>query len=137
MNKSASPSIAERTVVVILAAGKGTRMGQADMAKVCFEIDGVAAINRTIATFKKKKFNKFLLVVGSNAEQVMETIAREHPEISFVFQNPPLGTGHAARVACPAARADWRAARADSSGGHLKRQKPKPPSTPAFNPNLK
>jgi hypothetical protein len=38
--------IPEQTMVVILAAGKGTRMGREDLVKVCFEIDGVPAINR-------------------------------------------------------------------------------------------
>ena len=36
-----SRTFSENTVVVILAAGKGTRMSNPDMAKVCFEIDSV------------------------------------------------------------------------------------------------
>ena len=55
-------------MVVILAAGKGSRMGKADIAKVCFEIDSVPAINRIISTFKSKRFNNFLLIIGSKAE---------------------------------------------------------------------
>ena len=54
-------SIAERTIVVILAAGKGTRMGRSDLSKVCFEIDSVPAISRVITAFKRQRFNKFLL----------------------------------------------------------------------------
>ena len=38
-----SKRIAENTIVVILAAGKGTRMGRSDLCKVCFEIDSVPA----------------------------------------------------------------------------------------------
>lgn len=91
-------SIANETAVIILAAGKGTRMGE-DAAKVCFEIDGVPAINRTLATFKKSGFKKFVLVVGSKAEEVMETVAPLYPDVSFVYQTPQLGTGHAARIA--------------------------------------
>ena len=56
--------LAQETVVVILAAGKGTRMGRSDLVKVCFEIDGVPAINRAIAVFKRQRFSRFLLVVG-------------------------------------------------------------------------
>ncbi len=67
-------SIPEQTMVVILAAGKGTRMGRADLVKVCFEIDGVPAINRLIDVFKKARFRRFLLVVGAHAEQVMEAV---------------------------------------------------------------
>ena len=44
--------IAAETVVVILAAGKGSRMEREDMPKVCFEIDGIPAINRIIEIFK-------------------------------------------------------------------------------------
>jgi N-acetylgalactosamine kinase len=96
--------IASQSVVVILAAGKGTRMGRADLAKVCFEIDGVAAINRTIGTFRKLGFESFLLVVGSNCEQVMQTVGAEHPGVSYVYQSPQLGTGHAARMAADTLR---------------------------------
>ena len=92
-------SIVEETAVVIFCAGKGTRMGRADLAKVCFEIDGIPAINRTIATFKKLRFVKFVIVVGSLAEQVMETVAKEEPEAVFVMQSPQLGTGDAAKKA--------------------------------------
>jgi N-acetylgalactosamine kinase len=94
-----NPSITDEAVVVILAAGKGTRMGREDVAKVCFEIDGVPAINRLIEAFKKQRFGKFLVIVGSMAEQVMQTVAVEHPEVLFVYQAEQLGTGHAARVA--------------------------------------
>jgi len=92
-------TLADSTVVVILAGGKGTRMGKADMAKVCFEIDSVPAINRTISTFKSKRFNKFLLIVGSNAQDVLDTVTKAHPGIMYAYQSPQLGTGHAAKIA--------------------------------------
>ena len=57
-------TLAQQTAVVILVAGQGTRMQDARTAKVCFEIDGVAAINRTISTFMKKQFRKLCVVVG-------------------------------------------------------------------------
>lgn len=90
---------ARNSMVIILAAGKGTRMGRTDLAKVCFEIDGEPAINRTINTFKKLGFEKFLLVVGSRAEDVMASVAKETPETIYIFQEPQLGTGHAAKLA--------------------------------------
>ena len=91
--------IAEQTVVVILAAGKGTRMGRPDLGKVCFEIDSVPAINRIISVFKRKRFDRFLVVVGSKAEQVLQVVGREHPGVMYVYQEPQLGTGHAAKMA--------------------------------------
>ena len=92
-------SIAAKTVVVIMAAGKGSRMGRSDLGKVCFEIDSVPAINRIIAVFKKLRFRRFLLVVGSKAQQVLDTVAGQHPDVTYVYQMPQLGTGHAAKVA--------------------------------------
>ncbi len=71
-------------------------------AKVCFEIDGVPAINRLITTFKKQGFSKFLVVVGARAEQVLDTVNKEHPGLMFVYQNPQAGTGHAAKIAAQA-----------------------------------
>jgi len=102
MEIQVSRKIAERAAVVILAAGKGTRMGREDRAKVCFEIDGIPAINRIIQTLKQKHFHKFLVVVGSMAEQVMETVGKEQPQVIFVYQRPQLGTGHAAKIAAGA-----------------------------------
>ncbi|MBN1589883.1 MAG: NTP transferase domain-containing protein [Pirellulales bacterium] len=99
---SESKSVVDNTVVVILAAGKGTRMGRSDLGKVCFEIDSVPAINRTIGAFKKNRFSRFLLVVGSKAEQVLNVVCPEHPDVMYVYQQPQLGTGHAAKVAAEA-----------------------------------
>ena len=97
-----SNNITRNAAVVILAGGKGTRMGRVDLPKVCFEIDGVPAINRIIETFKTVGFRNFFVVVGSMAEQVMETVAKVHPTVSFVYQAEQLGTGHAARLAADA-----------------------------------
>ncbi len=101
---SAAPEkqLAQQTVVVILAAGKGTRMGRSDLGKVCLEIDSVPAINRQIRVFQTRGFSRFLLVVGARAERVMETVTREFPGVLYVHQEPQLGTGHAARLAAEA-----------------------------------
>ena len=95
-------SISEQTIVVILAAGKGTRMGRSDLVKACFDIDSVPAINRQISVFKKARFSKFLLVVGDKAEQVLATVGKEHSGVIYVCQQPQLGTGHAAKVVAEA-----------------------------------
>jgi bifunctional UDP-N-acetylglucosamine pyrophosphorylase/glucosamine-1-phosphate N-acetyltransferase len=94
--------IPDQAVVVILAAGKGTRMGRDDKAKVCFEIDSVPAINRQIDTFKRQGFHRFLLVVGNLAQQVLAAVAQAHEGVLSVYQHPQLGTGHAARIAAQA-----------------------------------
>jgi N-acetylgalactosamine kinase len=95
-------SIADETIVVILAAGKGTRMRNHELVKVRFEIDSVPAINRQIRVFRRRGFTGFLLVVGLGAEQVLQTVGREHPGIIYVYQESQLGTGHAAKMAAEA-----------------------------------
>lgn len=91
-------SLTEQTIVVILAAGKGTRMGRDDMAKVCFEIDSVPAVNRTIETFRKLRFSRFLIVVGDKTQQVLDTAGADNHDILYAYQNPQLGTGHAGKI---------------------------------------
>ena len=102
---SENRGIPEQTMVVILAAGKGTRMGRSDLVKVCFEIDSVPAINRQITVFKRQHFSRFLLVVGAHADQAMEAVSREHSGVLYVHQEPQLGTGHAAKIAAEALQA--------------------------------
>ena len=92
-------------MVVLLAAGKGTRMGRVDLGKVCFEIDSVPAINRQLTVLKRQHFGRFLVVVGDQADQVLNTVSKEHPGVLFVHQEPQLGTGHAAKIAAEALQA--------------------------------
>lgn len=89
------------TVCVILCGGKGKRMGSSELHKVCFPIAGKAAIVRTIKMFKDVGLARFLIVIGQKAESVISTIAAEHPDVAFVYQPQPRGTGDAA--ACAAA----------------------------------
>jgi len=86
-------------VCVILAGGPGKRMASNSMHKVCSPISGTPTIVRAIDTYKNAGLGRFLVVVGYMAEQVMSTVARTHPEVEFVYQANPRGTGHAAGVA--------------------------------------
>lgn len=95
----------ENLACVILAGGRGKRMASTDLHKVCFPIAGKPAISRAIDTYKKAGVKRFVVVVGQMAEQVISTVAQEHPEVSFVFQTKPRGTGHAALVAVDALEA--------------------------------
>ena len=79
-------------VCIILAGGRGKRMASEDRHKVCFPINGRAAIVRAIDTYKGAGLRRFVVVVGQMAEQVMATVAAVHPEVLFVFQGEPRGT---------------------------------------------
>jgi len=95
-------------VCVILAGGLGKRMARAK-PKVCCSVLGRPAIVRAIDTYKSAGLSRFLIVVGQKARQVLATVTDEHPEVSFAYQPKPLGTGHAAAVACEALRAQGHA----------------------------
>ncbi len=88
--------------VVILCGGQGARMRTRDMHKVCFPIDGVPTINRTIQLFYGLGARRVFLVVGALAQNVIETVGRQFPQVAFIYQHEQLGTGHAARVAATA-----------------------------------
>ena len=92
----------DEMVCVILAGGQGTRIGSRRKHKVCFPIAGRPAIVRAIDTYKAAGLRRFLIVVGQMAEQVIATVTAAHPEVTFVFQPEPRGTGHAAAVAIEA-----------------------------------
>ena len=80
---------------IVLAAGKGTRMQSANLHKVCFPIDGIAAINRSLEIYNRCGISYHILVVGSMAEQVMDTV--EAQNVIYAYQAEQLGTAHAAR----------------------------------------
>ena len=92
-------SVSSDTVCIILAGGQGKRMASAERHKVCFPIVGRPAIIRAIDAYKAAGLRRFMVVVGQMAEQVLQTIADAHPEVTFIYQPQPRGTGHAAAVA--------------------------------------
>jgi len=81
--------------VVILAAGKGTRMKNPDMAKVMFEISGKPMVEYVVDLARKLQALRTILVVGWQKDIVMDHIARVYPGVEFVEQKDQLGTGHA------------------------------------------
>jgi len=81
--------------VVILAAGKGTRMKNPDMAKVMFEISGKPMVEYVVDLARKLQALRTILVVGWQKDTVMDHIARVYPGVEFVEQKDQLGTGHA------------------------------------------
>jgi len=81
---------------MILAAGKGTRMGSVTRHKVCFPVDGQPVINRTLDIYNGCGIRQHILVVGFLADQVIETVGRKHDNVIFTYQADQLGTAHAA-----------------------------------------
>ena len=81
------------THVVVLAAGKGTRM-KSDLAKVLHRIAGVPMIAYPLETAARLAPRSTTIVLGHQAEAVKAALA-DWPGLGFVFQEPQLGTAHA------------------------------------------
>lgn len=90
-------SMSRPFATIILAGGKGTRMGTSARHKVCFEVLGVPVIVRALETYNLCGATFNVVVVGMRAESVMATVGRRFPGTAFAFQDEPLGTGDAAR----------------------------------------
>src|SRR6185436_20799442 len=81
------------THVVILAAGKGTRMKSA-RAKVLHHVAGQPMIEHVLATAATLEPRSTVVVVGHQADSLKAALAGS-PGLSFVVQEPQLGTAHA------------------------------------------
>lgn len=92
------PSLA----VIILAAGKGTRMKNPDIAKVMFPINGKPMVEYVVELVAALSPARTLLVVGWQKESVVEYISGKYPSAEFVEQREQLGTGHAVLQAAEA-----------------------------------
>ena len=82
--------------VLILAAGKGTRL-KSSLAKVLHRAGGRPLVEHVLAACAALKPRKTVVVVGHQAEQVSAVV--EPLEADVVLQQPQRGTGHAMQVA--------------------------------------
>ena len=84
--------------VVILAAGKGTRM-RSKLPKVLHPLAGQSLLAHVVQAARALNAAQLCIVVGHEAEQVRSAIAAD--DVVFVEQSPQLGTGHALQLAAP------------------------------------
>jgi bifunctional UDP-N-acetylglucosamine pyrophosphorylase/glucosamine-1-phosphate N-acetyltransferase len=92
---------ASDTSIVILAAGKGTRL-RSDLAKVLHLAGGRPLLETVIRACRPLKAAQTLVVVGHQAEEV--GALAESLDAQTIVQNPQRGTGHAMQVARRAIR---------------------------------
>ncbi len=83
--------------VVILAAGKGTRM-KSSMPKVLHCVANKPMVEHVVDAASSLGAQKTVLVVGHGADQVRATVTRK---VEYVEQTEQLGTGHAVQQALP------------------------------------
>jgi bifunctional UDP-N-acetylglucosamine pyrophosphorylase/glucosamine-1-phosphate N-acetyltransferase len=82
-----------KVAVVIMAAGKGTRL-KSKRAKVLHEIAGKPLLAHVIAAARQVvPATQVYVVIGHQAEQVRDAVAATG--VAFILQEPQRGTGHA------------------------------------------
>ena len=85
--------------VVIMAAGKGTRM-KSSLPKVLHRLAGRPLLQHVMGTVAALKPAKSVIITGHGADEVESAMADSGA--AFVRQMPQLGTGHAVQQAIPA-----------------------------------
>ncbi len=88
--------------IVIMAAGKGTRMKSA-RPKVLHKLAGRPMLSHVIGTTATLQAAQQIVITGHGAELVEPAMSAAFPQapLSFVRQEPQLGTGHAVQQAVP------------------------------------
>ena len=86
------------TTVIILAAGKGTRM-RSSLPKVLQSLAGRPLLGHVIDTAKKLNADNIITIYGHGGEQVQAAFTAQ--KIKWVEQSEQLGTGHAVQMTLP------------------------------------
>ncbi len=89
--------------IVIMAAGKGTRM-KSGLPKVLHQLAGQSLLQHVVQTTAQLQADQVLIITGHGAQQVESSF--QDPTLHFVRQLPQLGTGHAVLQALPALNDD-------------------------------
>jgi bifunctional UDP-N-acetylglucosamine pyrophosphorylase/glucosamine-1-phosphate N-acetyltransferase len=84
--------------VVILAAGKGTRM-RSELPKVLHKVANKPMVEHVIDTARSLKPDAINLIFGHGGDQLKQAIAGD--DLTWVEQREQLGTGHAVQQVIP------------------------------------
>lgn len=93
------------TALVVLAAGKGTRM-KSDLPKVLHEVAGAPMLVHALRAGTAIDPARTIVVTGHGAEAVAAAARAWDPAVELAHQDEQLGTGHAVDQ-CRAALADF------------------------------
>jgi len=88
-----------RIACVILAAGQGKRM-KSSLPKVLHRVCGMPMLQAVIDTAAKLKPERVIVVAGKQIELLKKEVAA--PDVQFMLQKEPKGTGDALKSAMPA-----------------------------------
>jgi UDP-N-acetylglucosamine diphosphorylase/glucosamine-1-phosphate N-acetyltransferase len=94
--------VSESLAVAIMAAGKGTRMKNPEMAKVMFPVGGVPMIHHVVQRALDCDAARVIAIIGHKRETVREYLSQAfNNRVEFAEQVEQLGTGHAVMQAAP------------------------------------
>ena len=86
--------------VVVLAAGKGTRMRNS-LPKVLHPLAGLPILGHVLRTAEALQPQRIVLVLGPGMDDVAAAARKLSPQVLVAIQDPPRGTGHAVAAARP------------------------------------
>lgn len=89
----------ENLSAIILAAGKGTRMG-GDLPKVIYEVADEPMVRWVVRACQGVGVKRCVVVIGHKGQMVRQALAG-FEGVEFVEQSEQLGTGHAVKMAAP------------------------------------
>ena len=81
--------------IVVLAAGKGKRMGNPDLPKVMARLGSKPLISYVLEQAEQLHPKKVVVIIGHHGEMVREHVLSQFPNTLFAVQQEQLGTGHA------------------------------------------
>lgn len=84
--------------VVILAAGRGTRMG-VNTPKVLLKVGGKSILLRCLNIIKELKPVEIVIVVGYKHEQIKKEVEKSNVKVIYAFQKDLLGTANSLQIA--------------------------------------
>jgi bifunctional UDP-N-acetylglucosamine pyrophosphorylase / glucosamine-1-phosphate N-acetyltransferase len=96
---------AKPRAAIILAAGKGTRM-KSELPKVMHAVAGRPMVDWSVALAKAAGCTRIIVVAHPSQHALIAHIGAALGPDTIVYQDPPMGTGHAVRCA-EAALADF------------------------------
>lgn len=101
-----SAQVEQSLEVIVLAAGKGTRM-YSDLPKVLHELAGEPLLAHVLRCVKQLSPRAVHVVYGHGAEAVRSRFQSE--KVNWILQSEQQGTGHAVKTALPSLHPDSKA----------------------------
>ncbi|MEG3637922.1 bifunctional UDP-N-acetylglucosamine diphosphorylase/glucosamine-1-phosphate N-acetyltransferase GlmU [Magnetococcus sp. PR-3] len=90
--------MSQQSAVLILAAGKGTRM-RSKLPKVLHPIAEKPLLGHVLDAARALNPSRLVVVIGHEGDQIRQALDAD--DITWVEQSPQLGTGHAVQCAMP------------------------------------